>query len=54
MLMAEISKVVRAPANGAMWPLLASCIAASKKFEVNKQTVFGNKELIGLLNLIYM
>ena len=31
--------------NAATLPLLISCIAASKKFEVNKQTLFGDKEL---------
>ena len=36
---------MRAPTNGAMLPLLTSYIAASEKFEVNKQTIFDNKEL---------
>ena len=45
MLIGQISKVVRAPTNGATLPLLTSCIAASEKFEVKKQTLFGDKEL---------
>ena len=28
------------PTNGATLPLLTSCITASEKFEVNKQTLF--------------
>ena len=38
-------KVVRAPTNGSTLPLLTSCIAATEKFEVNKQILFGGKEL---------
>ena len=34
-----------APTNGATLPLLTSCIAASEKYEVNEQTLFGDKEL---------
>ena len=33
------------PNNGATLPLLTSCIAASEKFEVNKQTLFGDKPM---------
>ena len=35
-------KVVRAPTNGATLPLLTSYIAVTEKFEVNKQTLFGD------------
>ena len=49
MVIGRISKVVRAPTNGATLPLLTSRIAASEKFEVNKQTLFGD-----LYILMYM
>ena len=45
MLIGWILKVVRASTNGAALPLLTSYIAVSEKFEVNKQTLFGDKEL---------
>ena len=38
-------KVVRAPTNGAMLSLPTSCIAAGEKFESNKRTLLGGKEL---------
>ena len=38
-------KVVRAPNNGATLPILTSYIAAREKFEVHKQTLFGDKKL---------
>ena len=41
MLIGSISKVVRAPTNGATLPLLTSCIAASEKFEVNAISLNG-------------
>ena len=43
MLIGWISKVECTPTNGATLPLLTSCIAASEKFEVNKQPLFGDK-----------
>ena len=43
---------MRAPTNDAWLPLLTSCIAASKKFEVNKQTLFGSKETAYKFQLI--
>ena len=46
MLIGRLSKVVRAPTNGATLPLPTSCIAASEKFELNKQTLFGDEVLV--------
>ena len=45
MLIGCISKVVRAPTNGTTLPLLTSCITASEKFKVNKETFFGDEQL---------